>query len=145
LEYSHYAEMFFKNADTTAELVALYEDVLPLYEMATSMGDYYFPKEMRKEYGCLDYILPCLATYPLQGTKLIKTGLNSPVVRNRNMACRALSGWAKIQGKPIADISSELFMEIKKIHEIEINEQTKDTLRKLINGEPTDDDESTDE
>jgi len=145
LENSHYVNRFFDNPSAAAELIALYESVLPLDEMASGMGDYLFSDRLRIEYSCLDYILPCLAAYPLQGLKLLKTGLSSPVVRTRNMACRALSGWVKLQGKPIADISPELFTEIEKIHDIEVNEQTKETLRKLINGETADADESVGE
>jgi hypothetical protein len=134
VEYCSYAQRLFSDQSIAAALIDIYESVLPLREMASGMGDYFFSDILRKEHGCLDFILPALAEYPLQGIKLIKTGLNSPVVRERNMACRALSGWVKTQVKPLKEISSELSAEVARIFEIEINEQTKETMKKLLDG-----------
>ena len=134
LEYSWYMSQLLKNPNMADEIIKLCENLLPLDEMADGMGDYLFPDTLNKEYQCLDFILPELAVYPMQGIKLIKAGLNSRVVRGRNMACRALSGWVKTQNKPLAEISPELFSEIMRIHEIEVNEQTKETMKKLIDG-----------
>ena len=135
IEYCSYAQKLFSDQSIAAEIIDLYESVLPLGEMASGMGDYFFSDILRKEHGCLDFILPALAEYPLQGIKLIKSGLGSPVTRERNMACKALSGWVKAQGKPLEDISPELFVEIMRIYEIEINEQTKETMKRLLEGE----------
>ena len=98
------------------------------------MGDYLFSDKLNQEHQCLDFVFPELAKYPMQGIKLIQTGLNSRVIRGRNMACRALSGWVKVQGKPLAEISAELYSEIVRIHDVEVNEQTKETMKKLIYG-----------
>lgn len=54
------------------------------------------------------------------------------------MACRALSGWVKLEGKPLYDISPELYTEIAQIHKAEVNEQTKETIQKLLDGEAGD-------
>jgi len=135
LEYCYYAEMFFENPSLAAELIELYESILPLEDMAEGMGDQLFSKNLSKEHGCLDYLLPLLTSRVMLGVKLIMAGLNSRVVRERNMACNALSGWVKKQGRPLADISPELHSEITQIYEIEVNEQTKETMKKLIDGE----------
>ena len=134
IEYCSYSQMLYSNPETAKELIELYEAVLPLEEMATGMGDYLFADTLRKEHGCLDFILPALSAYPLQGIRLIKAGLGSPVTRERNMACRALSGWMKTLGKPLAEISPELFSEIERIIQIEMNEQTKETMQRLLDG-----------
>ena len=129
-----YIQPLFKVRNMADELISFYENILPLDEMAAGMGDYMFPDKLIQEYSSLDFILPEVATYSLQGIKLIKTGLNSPVVRNRTMACRALSGWVKSQNKPLAEISPELYGEISRIYKIEVNEHTKATMKKLIDG-----------
>ena len=141
LEYYFYFGGLFKKPEMAAELIALYEKVLPLDEMPQGMGDFFFADTLRKEHGCLDYVLPLIADYPMHGIKSIKTGLNSPVVRSRNMACRAMSGWTKMLEKPIADISPELLVELQRIIEIEVNDDTKETMRKLIAGEVADEDD----
>lgn len=138
LKYYSYMPQLFKNPSLAAEIINLCETVLPLDEMAEGMGDYLFADKLNQEHQCLDFVLPELAAYPLQGVKLIKTGLNSRVVRGRNMACRALSGWVRTQGKPLANISPELHSEIMRIYKIEVNEQTKETMKKLIDGEAED-------
>ena len=135
LEYCYYIDKYFDNEDTAEELIELYQAVLPLDEMADGMGDYFFPDNLQKEKGCLDHILPLLAKFPMKGIRLINTGLNSSVTRNRNMACRAISGWVKELDKPIADISTGLYSEIIRLHEIEVNKDTKETMKKLITGE----------
>lgn len=134
LEHSWYMSQLLKNPSMADEIISLCENILPLDEMATGMGDYLFADTLNKEHQCLDFILPELAAYPLQGVSLIKTGLNSRVVRGRNMACRALSGWVKSVGKPLAELSPEVYSEIIRIHAIEVNEQAKETMKKLIDG-----------
>ena len=46
-------------------------------------------------HGALDFILQELDKFPGKGWKFVKTGLQSPVIRNRNMAIRALTGWGR--------------------------------------------------
>ena len=116
------------------EIIKLCESILPLDDMAEGMGDYLFSDKLNQEHQCLDFVLPELAAYPLQGIRLIQTGLNSRVTRGRNMACRALSGWVKTQSKPLAEISPKLYAEIMRIYKIEVNGQTKETMKKLIDG-----------
>ena len=132
--YSHIPQLF-KKPEFAETLIRTYETALPLDDMAEGMGDYLFSDNLNQEHQCLDFILPELAAYPMQGMKLIKTGLNSRIVRERNMACRALSGWMKILGKPLDTISPELYEELGRIYKIEVNKETKKTMRKIINGE----------
>jgi hypothetical protein len=52
------------------------------------------------EYGahsCLDFVLQDVKRFPGRGWELIRTGLASPVVRNRNMAINALQAWPRDQ------------------------------------------------
>lgn len=138
LKYYVYMPKLMRKPDMALQIIDLCEAVLPLDDMAEGMGDYLFADKLNQEHQCLDFVLPELAGYPLRGVRLIKTGLNSRVVRGRNMACRALSGWVKLEGKPLYDISPELYTEIAQIHKAEVNEQTKETIQKLLDGEAGD-------
>lgn len=134
LEFYSYMPQLLKNKEMATKIINLCESVLPLDEMAEGMGDYLFPDKLHHEHHCLDFVLPVLAQYPLQGVGLIKTGLNSRVVRGRNMACRALSGWVKKMCEPLEIISPELYSEIDRIYQFEVDEHTKETMRKLLDG-----------
>ncbi len=48
-----------------------------------------------RQHAALDFILQALTEFPGKGWPLIEAGLRSPVVRNRNMAVRALSAWGR--------------------------------------------------
>jgi len=48
-----------------------------------------------RHHMALDFILQSLGEFPGQGWPLIEAGLRSPVVRNRNMALRALAAWSR--------------------------------------------------
>lgn len=48
-----------------------------------------------KAHGVLDFILQELSRFSGVGEDLILIGLNSPVIRNRNMALSAIEGWDK--------------------------------------------------
>lgn len=136
----HYGQLpqLMQSPAMASQIIRFCEDVLPLDDMADGMGDYLFADQHKQEHQCLDFILQELAPYPMQGIRLIKTGLNSRVVRSRNMACRALSGWMQKTGKPLLDISPELFNEITRIEEIEMKEQTKKAMQKILNKETGD-------
>ena len=135
LKHYSYVQRLFKNPDMAHELIAMYESILPLSDMAEGMGDYLFSDKLNQEHMCLDFVLPELASYPMQGVELIKTGLNSRVVRGRNMACRALSGWMKLLDKRLDEISPELYAELKRISKIEVNADTKEIMMKLLRGD----------
>jgi len=138
LKHCSYMPQLFKNSDMATELIELCETTLPLDEMAEGMGDYLFADKLGQEHWCLDFVLPELTAYPMRGIKLIQTGLNSPVIRGRHMACRALSGWVRMRGKPLVEISPELYSEIVRIYEIEVNDNIKETMKKLMDGEAGD-------
>lgn len=74
-------------------VVAFAEETLPLDAIAagpdTEMGD----DEAHAPHRCLDALLAHLARFPGQGWSLVRAGLASPVVRNRNLALRALAAW----------------------------------------------------
>jgi hypothetical protein len=46
-------------------------------------------------YGALDFIVQDLWRHPGKGWDLVKTSLQSPPIRNRNMALKALKSWGQ--------------------------------------------------
>lgn len=138
LQYSFYIPQILNNPNFAAPLINLCEVILPLDEMAQGMGDYTFSDTLTEEHKCLDYILPELAAYPHQGMKLIKAGLNSRVIRERNMACVALSGWVNALDMPLESLSPDLYAEIVEIYKTEVYEYTKEAMGKLLAGEAGD-------
>ena len=90
-----YAVMQKCNEHRISDVVALAEKALPLEQIASGPGN---EMGLGREYEanrCLDFILQDLGRFPKQGVPLVKAGLHSPVISNRNMALRALSGWGK--------------------------------------------------
>jgi hypothetical protein len=83
------------NADRIDQIVELAEQHIPLDDIATGPANEWGLGPEFANHNCLDFILQDLAQYPGKGWKLIASGLQSPVVRNRNMALNALSGWGK--------------------------------------------------
>jgi hypothetical protein len=85
------------NKDRIEAVVAMAERSLPLDGIATGAGTEMGLGKGFGPHSCLDFILQDLGPYPGHGYLLIQTGLRSPVIRNRNMALKALAEWGKGQ------------------------------------------------
>ncbi len=68
---------------------------LPLEDIATGPADGMGLGEEWCHHSALDFSVPDLMHFPGKGWPLIAASLQSPVVRNRNMAAKALEGWQK--------------------------------------------------
>ena len=134
IKYCFYFSPICKNESMAQEIIALCEEMLPLSEMSEGMGDYLFADKLNNEHMCLDMILPELVAHPSQGVELIMTGLNSRVIRGRNMACRALSGWVEKLDKPLSEIAPNLYIEIERIYPLEVDEHVKKSMKALLDG-----------
>lgn len=75
------------------EVLAFAGSVLPFDQIETGPGDELGLGPNFQPHQALDWILQDLRRFPGHGWRLIKAGLSSPVVRNRNMAISALSAW----------------------------------------------------
>ncbi len=102
---------------------------LPLDEMATGPRDSMGFGENYNKFGSLDYVITFLENYPRKGEQIILTGLKCPVTRNRNMAIKVLDKWKK------ENWSAELEREIRHLGEIEPNNDTKENIKRLLNGQ----------
>lgn len=76
-----------------ADVIAFAEQTIDLEKIATGPADEMGLGTGWEHHQCLDYVLQELRKFPGHGYRLIRAGLRSPVVRNRNMAVAALSAW----------------------------------------------------
>lgn len=83
------------NEARIAGVIALASEHIPTHEIATGPGSEMGLGPGYEVHGCLDFILQELGRFPGHGDGLVRVGLKSPVVRNRNMALRALAEWGK--------------------------------------------------
>lgn len=66
---------------------------IDLEKIATGAEDNMGLGQEYELHSCVDFIVQDLDKFPGKGTKVIMSALKSPVVRNRNMAIRALDNW----------------------------------------------------
>ena len=77
----------------------------------------------------LDFVLQALANFPLRGWSFIRAGMESPVIRNRNMAIRALAVW------PRAKWPKEAEADVRKCAGDEPDEIVRAEFKKLLTGQ----------
>ena len=133
VEHCVYISIVYKNPEYANELTKIYEEILPLDDMATGMGDFLFAESLAHEHNCLDFVLQELKNYPKMGEKLVQTALKSPVTRERNRACNVMEEWCKILNQNLQTVSPDLFSLLKEIADIEVNPDTKNIMKKLLN------------
>ena len=84
------------DANRIDEVLALAAEKLPLDEISTGPSNHLGLGIEYATHHALGFILQDLGNFPGKGWDLIKAGLRSPVIRNRNMAVRALSEWGQV-------------------------------------------------
>ncbi|WFU05754.1 hypothetical protein QA648_21545 (plasmid) [Rhizobium sp. CB3171] len=77
-------------------------------------------------HSALDFILQDLEKFPGKGWTFIAAGLQSPVVRNRNMSIRAISGWDR------KNWPQEALAALKRLKEIEPNGDIRNRIEDLL-------------
>lgn len=105
------------------------ESTIPLDKIATGPGNDLGLGPEFEEHRKLDWVLQELRRFPGKGLRLIRAGLRSPVVRNRNMAVHAIAAI------PVAERDLEIAGWLSGAYEIEPNEQAKEFMRTVIAGE----------
>jgi hypothetical protein len=104
--------------------------VLPFDQVAIGAADEmgFFGSEFAT-HRCLDVIVQSLRNYPNLGWPLIAASLQSPVIRNRNMALVALSKWDR------SNWTAEIEEALLNAREAEPREDVKESIEKVVNGE----------
>ncbi|MEM9715186.1 MAG: hypothetical protein AAF826_01580 [Pseudomonadota bacterium] len=83
------------DASRIDNVLALAAEKIPLEEISTGPGNDLGLGIEYASHSALDFILQDLGNFPGKGWDFVKAGLRSPVIRNRNMAIRALSDWGQ--------------------------------------------------
>jgi hypothetical protein len=78
-----------------AEVLDFAARALPLEEIATGPADSLGFGERYEAHRALDWILQDLKRFPERGWNFLRTGIQSPVTRNRNMALNAILEWPR--------------------------------------------------
>jgi len=132
MNYHYYIDNAFRNPDYARSLTSIYEDILPLDELATGMGDYLHSPTHLFEDLCLVFVLQALRAYPLLGISLVKTGLLSPVTGTRHFAILTLKVWSETLEQPVEEYSPELFKVVKDVSVAEVNDENREMMLGLM-------------
>lgn len=120
------------NNDRIEDVLAFARQAIPLDRVATGPT-----KEMGLGKGyelhrCVGFILQDLTRFPGHGGDIVRAGLRSPVVSNRNGALRVLDAWGKASWPEGTDaILTEALSQ-------EPDEQVRQSIQKVIDGAPLD-------
>lgn len=118
--------MQLTNEANIDQVLAVGADILPLQAIATGPADAMGIGKGFEPHGVLDYILQELPRFPGRGWPFIKTGLQSPVVRNRNFALTALRGW------PRESWPGDAFKLLREAERLEPNQGLKERMKEAI-------------
>ena len=124
-----YRVMKTDDPDRVARVIALAEETLPLQEIASGPSDSPGAGLEFQHYSALDVVLQELRRFPGQGWTLIRVGLQSPTIRNRNMAAVALQAWDRTTWPAEAEPL------LKRALEVEPREETRALMAKVLAGE----------
>jgi hypothetical protein len=125
-----YHVMALCDEDRIAEVTEFAEASLDLARIATGAAEELGLGRGFELHSCLDFVLQELRRFPGRGAKLIEAGLNSPVVRNRNMAVTALAGW------PRGEWSDGLEKSLQQAAGDEPDEGVRERMQMALKGEP---------
>jgi hypothetical protein len=127
-----YHIMSESNTERIDRILSLAESAIPLDIISTGPSDNIGLGPKFNWHFVLDFILQDLNQYPGKGEKFILTGLQSPVIRNRNMALKALAAWdLDIRGKNIRE-------GLERAYEMEPDTDVKERIKKVIEGKEID-------
>lgn len=125
---SWYRFMQQTNESRINEVLAFAESVLPFDRIETGPGDELGLGSEFQPHQALDWVLQDLRRFPGHGWRMIKAGLRSPVVRNRNMAINALSEWDSTSWR------AEMRTEVQSALDIEPRADIKKRLSDVLAG-----------
>lgn len=132
MEYYNYISGLCRNPDYAQDVFRLYEQCLPLQDIAAGMGELMGMGAEFRAHSCLDFLLQELSHYPGEGITLIRTGLHSPVVRNRNTALKALAAWSSLDYS-LAEHTPDILELLDQLRTDEVNDTTKENIETLLN------------
>ncbi|MDH5181295.1 MAG: hypothetical protein OEZ39_06635 [Gammaproteobacteria bacterium] len=112
--------------ENISKIIELAEAQLPLQKIAGGAANEIGLGPEYKWHICLDFVLQGLENCPGEGWELIKTGLHSPVTRNRHIAVKALEDWDS------RHFTGDIIAVIKTVSECEVDEDVREKLEALL-------------
>ena len=126
LDTSWFRLMQLTDDSNIDQVLSFAENALPLDKIAAGPADDLGLGPEFKSEQALDFILQDLSRFPGRGWPLIKIGLQSRVVRNRNMALKALLAWPREQWP------AEAYSLLQQASRLEPNEDLRGRLMQAI-------------
>lgn len=85
----------------------------------------------------LKFVLSLLSSKVLVGVDFVQAGLRAFVPGTRSQSVRTLEAWIQADGKPLKELSSELFEQVAALAKVEPDEQLRKRLQRLAEGRMT--------
>ncbi len=117
------------NAERIDGIVDLAASTIPLRQIASGPSDSMGLGPEFKSHSALDMVLQSLDRFSGKGKPLVLAGLRSPVIRNRNMAIKALAGWRA------DDRDAEILTALRRASAEEPQADVKARIERVIAGE----------
>lgn len=130
-KYFNFSYYLFRDNYGVDEFLALCEEKVEGVTYPRGMGNLLM---LKLEEGLLhlDMVVQYLDKYPLKGRKLVEICMNSPSIRWRNMAVKAMLGWTKKLNQSLKEIDEDLYAKALAVSITEINKGTKEEWSKLV-------------
>jgi hypothetical protein len=118
-----------KDDERADRVIRFAEETLPLKEIASGPTEAPGFGPQFRQHMALDIVLQELRRFPGKGWTLIQAGLQSPTVRNRNMAIQALAAWERTAWPAEAE------QLLRRAIEVEPKDDTRAIMTKALKGE----------
>lgn len=118
------------NDDRIGGVISLAEAALPLAEIGTGPAAELGFGPGYEGHSCLDFILQELERFPGFGGRLVEVGLQSPTIRNRNLALKVLSEWGQDHWP------ENMLSQLEEARRKEPDEQVQRRIENIIAGRP---------
>ena len=123
-----YFAMQTDDHDRVDRVIEFAQETLPLEEIASGPAEVMGLGPEFQHHSALDFVLQELRRFPGKGWTLIRAGLQSPTVRNRNMAAQALAAWDRTAWPAAAEPL------LRRAIELEPKNETKAIMVKTLAG-----------
>lgn len=119
----------YTKSDSAQSIVDKAIELLPLEELSTGPKNSMGAGPDWHKHQSLDYVITLLKNHPKLGEKIILAGLESPVIRNRNMTLKTLENWKQ------ENWSDAVHKGLATLEKNEPTADVKENLGKLLKGE----------
>lgn len=130
-KYFNFSYYLFRNNYGVDEFLELCEERVEGAKYPQGMGN---AMGLKLSEGLLhlDMVVQYLDKYPLKGKKFVEICMNSPIIRWRNMAAKALLGWTKELNQTLQEMDEDLYAKVLTVSITETNKGVKELWSELL-------------